>query len=123
MLFNKKRIHTHHFELLIFIRVNKWGLASNILEFGNEPLWKLNPYRAINVHYHKLNFNYWKFRSSVYDAVVGAWGRNKYGLITGGIGGFLKNRDGKILFMFSGPTETNNSEEAEIDTLLHLIRD
>lgn len=64
-------------EALIFARVNKWGRDSNLLEFEDDPLWKVNPYGAINVYHHRLNSNFWKFKSEAFDvfgAVDGAIG-------------------------------------------------
>lgn len=57
----------------------------------------------------------------VVGSVDGDWGKNNNGLTTGGIRGFCKNKDGKILYMFSGPIQVYNNLAAEIKAILHLI--
>lgn len=44
LLFNNNRTRTETIELLIFTRVNIWGSAAKIMDFGNDPLWRVNPH-------------------------------------------------------------------------------
>lgn len=44
------------------------------------------------------------------------------GILLGGIGGYLKNREVRILYMFSGLIAVKNSQDAEIEAMIHLIR-
>lgn len=60
-IFNQKRTRRKIIETLIFTRMNKWGLATQILDFGNEPLWRVNPHGAINIHFHLMGLSFWKF--------------------------------------------------------------
>ena len=52
-IFNKIKIKEKKIQELIFIRVAKWGSASNIMSFGQGPLWRVNPIGALNVHHRK----------------------------------------------------------------------
>lgn len=64
-------------KFLIMTRIEKWGKASKILEFGNDPLWKINPHEAIALHSHLIMKDYWKYKLDSFDfvcAVDGAWG-------------------------------------------------
>ncbi|WOG96699.1 hypothetical protein DCAR_0416035 [Daucus carota subsp. sativus] len=61
---------------------------------------------------------FWQIRREIFDfvcAVDAAWKLNK-----GGIGGFIRNRTGKVIYNFSGPsTSATCVLEAEIEAIVH----
>ncbi|WOH13738.1 hypothetical protein DCAR_0933249 [Daucus carota subsp. sativus] len=74
---------------------------------------------------YKLSVAFWKYKLQSFDfvcAVDGAWGRNEGGDIGGGMGGFIKNNQGIILLLFSGPSSASNAEEAEILGVIYVLR-
>lgn len=69
-VFEKKRVSRACFEELIFIRINEWGKAGNLMDFGSDPLWKIHPREAVAVHRYVNNMNFWKYKMASYDIVV-----------------------------------------------------
>ena len=125
LIFNKVRIKQSIFQELILIRINKWGSASNIMSFGHDPLWKVNPLGAINLHHHKMSTNFWRAKSEGYSFVCmvdASWQSDDRGQIKAGIGGMIKSSSGNILYCFSGPSYACSIHEAEIEAILHVIK-
>lgn len=105
-------------------RINKWGKAAKLVDFGANPLWHVNPQGAIATHQYTLNRNFWRFKSISYDlvcAVDGAWGLTPGGFYNGGIGGWIKDSNGLLLHTFSGPLISSSALEAEVGALWHII--
>lgn len=124
VLFTSKRLKSEELEFLIRSRVEKWGKATKILSFGNDPLWKLNPHGAIALYSHKISEDYWRFKQQSFDcvcAVDGAWGSSSAGNLTGGIEGCIKGSGGSLLYVFSGNVKVYSAVEAEIEAILHVI--
>ncbi|KAL1807646.1 hypothetical protein ACET3Z_024636 [Daucus carota] len=108
---------------LIMFRVTQWGKVSNILCFGNEPLWKANPKGAVRVYYNRLSNDYWKFRQNSFDLVCsvdGAWGNSNFNLCTGSVGGYARYKKGNLIYVFSGPINAPDALSAEIEAILHI---
>lgn len=111
-------------EHLIFTRINKWGQASDLINFSDDPIWKLNPQGAIAVYFHSLGAKYWDSRKDYYELVCevdGAWDAIKCSPNKGGIGGRITNNKGKIVYIFSGPVTVDSSLEAEIEAITHMF--
>ena len=124
-VFKGKRLKEYEFSEVFHYRVASWGKASGLMDYGYDPLWKANPKGAIAVHTHKLSTEFWRFKMQSFDyicAVDGAWGGNERGVIGGGMGGFIKNSQGRIKFLFSGPSPASNAEEAEVFGLIYILR-
>lgn len=109
VLFMNKRVKREELEFLIQTRVEKWGKATNILGFGNDPLWKVNPHGAIALYSHKISKDYWHFKHQSFDIVCtvdGAWGISVSGHLTGGIR--VASRDNVVL-IYTYSQETSRS--------------
>lgn len=107
-IFNKVRITEAAVRELIFFRVSKWGSASQVILFTHIPLWRVNPVGAINVHHHQAISNFWKIRFENYHAVCmvdAAWQINSTYISRGGIGSVIKDKAGKVIYCFSGPSK------------------
>lgn len=126
MVFSNKRVNKESLQLLILARTNKWGKATGILDFGNDPLWRVNPYGAIALHNHRVSSNFWKYKHELFDIVCvvdGAWGVNLNKTKTsGGIGGTIKNKNGLLIHVFTGPVAVGSSEEAEMEAIIYVLR-
>lgn len=124
MVFNKVRIKAHNIRELIFIRSNKWGLASKTMMFGHDPLWRINPMSALNVHHNEEMTLFWKIKFEAYSVVCmvdAAWHSSSSGVLKAGIGGKIKHKSGKILYCFSAPSLAMNIHDAEIEAILHVL--
>lgn len=53
-------------------------------------------------------------------AIDGAWGVSPGSLGKVGIGGWIKDKSGKLVYNFSGPLEVNSSLEAKIGAIIHV---
>lgn len=109
--------------LLLFERIKKWGKATGILPFVDDQLWMSNPRGAIAVHSHIVKKEFWDYKRTSFDlicAIDGAWFVSDTGPI-GGIRGQVSNKEGKIIYTFSGPVKALNSLEAEIEAIIHVI--
>lgn len=51
----------------------------------------------------------------------GAWGKSSTGVFTWGIGGNIKNKNGLLVYVFSGPCQASSSSEAEVAAILHFF--
>lgn len=123
-IFQQTRVDKRSLEFLIFARVNKWGQAMKLLNFSNDPLWRTNPQGAIATYYHSLSVNYWATRRNAYDyvcAVDGAWGSTSSIGIKGGIGGNITDKNGRVVYVFSGPVWLKSSLETEIEAIRHMV--
>ncbi|WOH00669.1 hypothetical protein DCAR_0520042 [Daucus carota subsp. sativus] len=94
------------------------------MTFGADPLWRINPHGAVAVRRYKILDSYWKFKKGQSDliaAVDGAWGLAKDLNYNGGIGGYLQEPSGKMVMVFSGPSNSKNAVETEVDAILYVI--
>ncbi|KAK1373513.1 hypothetical protein POM88_029706 [Heracleum sosnowskyi] len=111
-------------EFLIVIRIEKLGKASKILLFGSDPLWRVNPHGALVLHTHRISREYWNLKADAFDvvcAVDGAWNTNIFGTLGGGIGVCIRTKGNRMVYVFSGPINTANSESTEVESILHVI--
>lgn len=108
---------------LIFLRVSKWGEVSKLINFGMDPLWRVNPRGAFNLHHHLESTKYWKYKFEQYAmvaAVDGEWCLNDYRQVLSGMGGNIKDRNGRLLYVSSGKSKAINSKESEIEAIAHV---
>lgn len=103
VVFKQGRMDRNTLHILIFLRINKWWTAVNLIPFGGDPLWLLNPQGIINICHHELHLNYWNSRRSVFDfvcAVDGSWECSVNNFTAAGIGGNIVNKLGQIVYSF-----------------------
>lgn len=75
--FNNIKITKLSLEQILITRISKWGKASGVMNFGNDPLWHVNPHEAIAIHQHLVNKNCWHLKRISFDFICttdGAWG-------------------------------------------------
>ena len=124
LTFAHQKIRQKCFVNIIAIRINKWGCASGLMDFGADPLWKVNPQGAIAIRHHQILNSYWKFKRENFDyvaAVDGAWGMVDEYNYNGGIGGYVKDASGKLILMFSGPVKSSSALESEVEAIIFVI--
>ncbi|KAK1399511.1 hypothetical protein POM88_009374 [Heracleum sosnowskyi] len=111
-------------EFLIVTRIEKWGKASKTLVFGNDPLWRVNPHGELALHTHRISREYWNLKADAFDvvcAVDGAWNTKIFGTLGGGIGGCIKAKGNRMVYVFSSPINTVSSESTEVEAIFHVI--
>lgn len=124
LVFKKKRIKKVELETIIMIRISKWGKAAAVMNFGEDPLWRINPWGALKIHHLAASNSFWQYRYQNYDLtcmVDGAFDNNQWGQLGGGIGGCIKDRHGKTIYCFSRPIGALSAIEAEISAILHVM--
>lgn len=66
-LFSKSRVSKSDIEFIILTRTEQWGKATNIMNFGSDPLWKLNPHGALSLYYNQVSRNFWRYKAENQD--------------------------------------------------------
>ncbi|XP_017245293.1 uncharacterized protein LOC108216944 [Daucus carota subsp. sativus] len=125
LVFSGTKIRKQQFLDLIFLRINKWGSVVRLIDFENDPLWKVNPQGAISVHHYKISREFWRFKVESYDyicAVDGAYGLNDQCKLGGGVGGFILNKQGTKVLIFSGPVRSHCAAESELEGMFLMCR-
>lgn len=124
LVFSNIRIKEACLIKLILLRIDKWGSASGLMTFGADPIWLINPQGAVALRYYKIMNSFWKFKKDQFEliaAVDGAWGLVDDFNYKGGIGGYLSDKYGNNILIFSGPVFSNSAAETEVDAILHII--
>lgn len=123
-VFNKIRATKKTVIHLLNFRISQWGEAAKLLDFGNDPLWVVNPIGALSLRHFNSSRKFWDFKQENYDFVCmvdGAWSLGNSGFMQGGIGGCIKAKSGKILYIFSGPVQVFNADEAELSAVISVL--
>lgn len=63
------------------------------------------------------------FPAEVFGFVDGSFRTNDSGISSAGIGGFIKDKNNRMLFIFSGPVHATTSFLAELYALKHLLQE
>lgn len=124
LLFKGTRLTNSTIKHLILVRVSKWGRASGLMNFGEDPIWKVNPIGLLHVHNRKASESFWKIKRECFDVVCmvdAAWGINNQGLTCGGVGGSIFCKSGKLVYCFSGQVFSFSALESEVMALLHIL--
>ncbi|KAK1369291.1 hypothetical protein POM88_035383 [Heracleum sosnowskyi] len=122
--FRGSRIKRKDLEFLLQFRINKWGLASKIIDYAEDAVWKVNPQGAINMHFHRKLGDFWKFQFESHDltcSVDGAWTVLNNGQQKGGTGGHIKNKSGSPVYVFSIPINAPSSLYTQVEAIKHAI--
>ena len=124
LIFKQVRIKKENLVELIYIRVSKWGRASNLLGYGDTPIWRINPQGAVALHSFKLSSEFWTYKFLCFDivsAVDGSWGITSESFHSGGMGGTIKTKEGRAILTFSGPVLAISAVHAEIQAIIFAI--
>lgn len=106
---------------LVKIRSFKWLLVVNSIKEELERLWMVNPGGALLLFSTKVTreeFIWWNTDLIGYSDE--AWQSLNSGAICRGIGGYLKDLNGNLLFIFSGPTQVWSPLEPKRNEVLFL---
>ena len=125
LIFNNSRPSMNSLRQLLMARINKWGLVSGTIPFGNDPLWMLNPEGMISVYWHKKLKDFWKYRFQpgvLTITVKGLWDLNSRNIRRGGMGIIVKKGCGCILHTTAAPIYINNAAHAEIEAIIYILR-
>lgn len=121
IIFEKKSTNLEDLIYLIKFRVLKWSAAAGLCDDSLSPAWLLSPECTIRLKY-RANLNCLLHGDfDLFCFADGAFFSNPDGSANAGVGGFIKNKDGEVLYIFSGPSEVNCPLRAEIEAITFLI--
>lgn len=78
-----------------------------------------------STRFHRVKGDCWRYNYEAYDltcAVDGAWKVLNNGHQRGAIGGFIKNKKGIILYIFSILIDASSSLDTELEALLYDVK-
>lgn len=109
---------------LIKHRALIWSIAGNLIPPDILNLWAVDPQaaysRRIKWELKNLLTNWFQCATLV-GFIDASWKTNKNNIKKAGIGGFLMNSTGRVVFMFSGPSKKNTSYESECEALEFML--
>lgn len=118
-IFQNSRIKSAQLHFLIACRSFTWCCSSNILNEHSRGDWFSNPIRATKNLYTHFLLSLRESRD-FYGFTDGSW-KFVNNRIISGIGGFLSNKKGDTIFLFSGHSVATNPLQAEIIALVHML--
>lgn len=122
LVFKNSRISRDTLNRLIVHRAFKWITANSWLDESMEKVWCQHPARAIVQYHQSLKSTLWASLSNTFELVTsidGSWSSKS---LQGGMGGLIKTKQSKIIFLFSGPTLMRGSLNSEVEALCHIIK-
>lgn len=122
-VFEKKNYKVNEVLWLIKMRAKYWCQASNLLPSQNlnDNVWFLSPCDAISNHLNLLSKGLLDLSADLYGFSDGSLFLDQNNASLASMGGFLKDSNNQIVFLFSGPLKVNSVFLAELNAILHLI--
>ncbi|XP_017239669.1 uncharacterized protein LOC108212453 [Daucus carota subsp. sativus] len=105
-------------------RIIKWLEASSILSNGMDRLFWVNPMGAVKLSLVHQCDSFWREVRSSYDWVAatdGAVSRLKNMQPKSGIGGVIRSKEGRLEFIFSGPSNAGSVFDVELEACMHVV--
>lgn len=99
-IFQNVRIKRKDLNHVIILRSFKWVVANGWLEESHVKEWYNNPQGIISTFSHKLCLEFWKEKIQENEFVAAMDGSWYPSTGKGGIGGTIKDREKKLLFLF-----------------------
>lgn len=125
-MFRGYKIKHSNLKFIVKHRAYIWSLAANLIPKNQENIWAIYPKQAfcLKKNWDLRNLkSYWFSISDYLGFVDGSWTHIQNGQYTAGIGGFLVNKTGSAVLVFSGPTNQTSSLESEKEALRFLIKE
>lgn len=121
IIFERKSIKLEELIYLIKIRVLKWCSAAGMCDDVRSSSWLISPECSIMQKY-KTNLKSLFVRDfDLFYFTDGAFHCNSTAMIKARIGGYIKDKDGTILYIFSGPADVNCPLRAEIEAVTFIV--
>ncbi|KAK1372726.1 hypothetical protein POM88_028919 [Heracleum sosnowskyi] len=119
MLFQQVRIKQNELQFLITQRSQLWCQAAKLIDDGI--LWKSNPIgMVLSASNSKLNFLS-NVNAGLIGFIDGSWKILNENKTQGGIGGYLKDSKGNLIFVFSGPVDASSAFDCKYQAMCFLI--
>ncbi|KAK1372733.1 hypothetical protein POM88_028926 [Heracleum sosnowskyi] len=119
MLFQQVRIKQNELQFLITQRSQLWCQAAKLIDDGI--LWKSNPIgMVLSASNSKLNFLS-NVNAGLIGFIDGSWKILNENKTQGGIGEYLKDSKGNLIFVFSGPVDASSAFDCEYQAMCFLI--
>lgn len=114
------RTKKENVEFLIVQRSRAWCSAINLFE--DSTLWNVNPVGTILRSNTRRLAKLMDVDAEIMGFIDGAWKCGNDKRIQAGIGGYLKDKQGNLLFLFSGPSTAKSAFDCELDAMIFLVR-
>ncbi|KAK1394713.1 hypothetical protein POM88_013769 [Heracleum sosnowskyi] len=96
-----------------------WCQSVNLLE--ESATWSSNPARSIIRSNKNRIGNLYNINAELVGFIDGAWKMGMNQEIQAGIGGYLKDKEGNLLFIFSGPVKALSAIQSEFEAMMFLV--
>lgn len=119
--FEGVRTSKEELSFLIKHRAFKWSAAVRLIEDNMNPIWEINPISVIVNHNGRVMRSLWSQNYDLIGFTDGAFSRESFNKCKARIGGYLKDKDDNIVFIFSGPSNASSPLLAELEAISHLL--
>ncbi|XP_017252064.1 uncharacterized protein LOC108222689 [Daucus carota subsp. sativus] len=123
-VFNNRKPKKDGVLSILKTRVHKWLEVNGSLSKSWENLFNVNPVGAIRLSFKQQCVVFWESLRRKYDLIVaidGAVSKKSASTSHAGIGGVIKNKDGALIYVFSGPSSASHAFEAEKEACMHVV--
>lgn len=121
LIYKNSRISLACLEVAIKYRAYHWAKLTSLVSNNLESIWALAPGQAVKIQAKRhlgLLLDHWLNMYSYVGFIDGSFSKTQQS----GIGGILINSAKRVKLLFSGPTTTNSSYEAEVNALVVMIK-
>lgn len=120
VVFQNVRVKKSEILFLITHRSQSWCQAANLIESSD--LWSSNPIglvlKSSLTRQHRLLNN----NAKLVGFIDGAWKKSPNNVIQAGIGGYVKDSEGNLVFIFSGPVKAFSPSQCEFEAMFYVVK-
>lgn len=120
VVFQGVRITREDLIYLIVIRSQRWCQAVSLID--NSTIWRSNPIGLILSTSLSRKRQLMVSNAVLIGFIDGAWKTTSNAGSQSGIGGYVKDSEGNLVLIFSGPVKANNAFQCELEAMLFVIR-
>lgn len=108
--------------VLIKFRSYAWCKATSLVPELRTNIWDINPVGIISSHMGSLQKNLLDSSVGFFGFTDGSFVRDDSRIYKSSMGGYLKDKENNLLFIFSGPLQVSSILQAEISAVMHLLK-
>lgn len=123
-VFHKVKIQEDRLQLVIKHRAHTWSVQNRLISPNLENIWTHYPRQAFTLQRKwavKVLLEYWFKATNLVGFVDGSLKKIGLGHTISGIGGYIINKQGSVLFIFSGPSQKTTCYDVEFEALNLLV--
>lgn len=122
--FNKVKISQHNLHFIIKHRTYAWSVATNLVQENQENIWECHPLQTFRVCRSDTKRAILNSTFAISDFLCfsdGSWKDFQNNGAKAGIGGYILNKDNRVISIFSGPSIKESVFDTECEALLFII--